>query len=798
MPQQDPQRLRNRRKGQTLAEFGLTLPILLLLVFGVIEFGRIFQAWVTIQNSARETTRYLTTGQFDEEKYDLDTIMPCSQPVTPDPVIAYPGNADISVHALQIGPGIYDYSGENLFATWYGGQDCDPGRADHEQMRKDILRVVSAYDVARRSAAGLALEDSPIDGDPTMNSDVAEYLFRDFYPEPPRSDQSGYFHMTVCSTRAMLDPLSVPLHDEPAYDRRRFVMIDESDDLPLAYAEDYSPPFCMLNEVPTDPDPLDSFDPLDNSGHRFMDAGGPGDRIDVLISFNHPLITPLPLLADYLTITARRSGVNEAFVTTDALASLGGGSIPPPEGVRPTPVPPTETATATDTPTSTATTTATNTSTFTPTPGPFECANLQFSRIFYTGNQVYVDIINHNREDTPADRPVLKWVELSWRRPAGWDSMFLQASSLDTNQGNIPHYFGSRSVAPFLMADPAANPATDLTAGEVDFWNDADRSLPGNSELSAWIGTFMNLPFGSLGKTPGNPDGLTEFDLAGSKWIFTNPDTGEDCVVEAPIPDPTNPTEEPTIDISASDTFTPDCASELLSISFNRFDTFGVVVLTVENRSHRPSPWNGFDLYWPDHTVLPKVASPTLLGLDRITVGGSSANDPSGFVAWTGGPDYDSNTDSTDAADGTWNDGYIFPPLSSTNIYLDYSGTGGRLDQVFDVGAWMFSGAFNIGCYDHNNNDIGRGGPGGGGGGAGAGIINLAVPTAPGPTNTPRPTNTPGPTLTPSPTRPTNTPSNTPTPGPTKTFTLTPEPTATTEEPPPDVPTDDTGSGGIG
>ena len=47
-----PTRARPHR-GQTLVEFALTLPILLLLLFGIIEFGRIFQAWVTLQNAAR-------------------------------------------------------------------------------------------------------------------------------------------------------------------------------------------------------------------------------------------------------------------------------------------------------------------------------------------------------------------------------------------------------------------------------------------------------------------------------------------------------------------------------------------------------------------------------------------------------------------------------------------------------------------------------------------------------------------------------------------------------------------------
>jgi Flp pilus assembly protein TadG len=61
-----------RRTGQTLAEFAITLPILLLLLFGIIEFGRIFQAWVTLQNAARAAARYATTGVYDTSKYKLD------------------------------------------------------------------------------------------------------------------------------------------------------------------------------------------------------------------------------------------------------------------------------------------------------------------------------------------------------------------------------------------------------------------------------------------------------------------------------------------------------------------------------------------------------------------------------------------------------------------------------------------------------------------------------------------------------------------------------------------------------
>ena len=70
-------RQQGRRKAQALVEFSLTLPILLLLTFGIIEFGRLFQSWVTIQNAVREATRYATTGQFNDDKYDIDALLPC-------------------------------------------------------------------------------------------------------------------------------------------------------------------------------------------------------------------------------------------------------------------------------------------------------------------------------------------------------------------------------------------------------------------------------------------------------------------------------------------------------------------------------------------------------------------------------------------------------------------------------------------------------------------------------------------------------------------------------------------------
>jgi Flp pilus assembly protein TadG len=46
-----------------MVETAMVLPILLVLVFGMIDFGRVFNAWITVTNSAREGARVGATRQ---------------------------------------------------------------------------------------------------------------------------------------------------------------------------------------------------------------------------------------------------------------------------------------------------------------------------------------------------------------------------------------------------------------------------------------------------------------------------------------------------------------------------------------------------------------------------------------------------------------------------------------------------------------------------------------------------------------------------------------------------------------
>jgi Flp pilus assembly protein TadG len=58
-------RQRKGERGQTLAEFAVVAPLLIILIFGFVDLTRLFNAWVTIQGAAREGARYGVTGQVN-------------------------------------------------------------------------------------------------------------------------------------------------------------------------------------------------------------------------------------------------------------------------------------------------------------------------------------------------------------------------------------------------------------------------------------------------------------------------------------------------------------------------------------------------------------------------------------------------------------------------------------------------------------------------------------------------------------------------------------------------------------
>ncbi len=62
-------RFRQTEAGQSLVEFTMILPIFLVLMFGLVDFGRAFYTWLLVTNAAREGAR-VAAVQADSSSVD--------------------------------------------------------------------------------------------------------------------------------------------------------------------------------------------------------------------------------------------------------------------------------------------------------------------------------------------------------------------------------------------------------------------------------------------------------------------------------------------------------------------------------------------------------------------------------------------------------------------------------------------------------------------------------------------------------------------------------------------------------
>jgi Flp pilus assembly protein TadG len=92
-------RLARSESGAELIEFSLTLPLLLLLVLGIIEFGFIFREYEVVTNAAREGARIAILPSYEDEDVtarvedyleeaglDLDSATVTPGAATPTPI----------------------------------------------------------------------------------------------------------------------------------------------------------------------------------------------------------------------------------------------------------------------------------------------------------------------------------------------------------------------------------------------------------------------------------------------------------------------------------------------------------------------------------------------------------------------------------------------------------------------------------------------------------------------------------------------------------------------------------------
>lgn len=61
----------SNEKGQALVELAIVLPLLLLLLLGIVEFGRVGHAYLTLNHAAREGARAGVIEASDQEVVDV-------------------------------------------------------------------------------------------------------------------------------------------------------------------------------------------------------------------------------------------------------------------------------------------------------------------------------------------------------------------------------------------------------------------------------------------------------------------------------------------------------------------------------------------------------------------------------------------------------------------------------------------------------------------------------------------------------------------------------------------------------
>ena len=65
--------VRRRSKGQALVEFGLVLPILLVIFVGIFEIGRLIAVWIAMQQGAQEAARWGSIIRTSETQSSLES-----------------------------------------------------------------------------------------------------------------------------------------------------------------------------------------------------------------------------------------------------------------------------------------------------------------------------------------------------------------------------------------------------------------------------------------------------------------------------------------------------------------------------------------------------------------------------------------------------------------------------------------------------------------------------------------------------------------------------------------------------
>lgn len=113
---------RRRERGQSLVETAIVLPVLVLLLAAVIDFGRVIDAYIVLTNAAREGARFgsvkpsLTVGEV--EQIVVDDVLGSGTNITQ--MTGFNAEQNVTVEGQEEGSEVVKVTVTYQFNLWFG------------------------------------------------------------------------------------------------------------------------------------------------------------------------------------------------------------------------------------------------------------------------------------------------------------------------------------------------------------------------------------------------------------------------------------------------------------------------------------------------------------------------------------------------------------------------------------------------------------------------------------------------------------------------------------------------------
>ena len=106
----------DKERGVAVVEFALVVPLLLLILFGIIEFGILFYDKAVITNASREAAREWIVFRPDSEKLSKSELEGVVNNYTSNRLISLAGSPSLTVETDPTDPTDFD-TGDELTLT---------------------------------------------------------------------------------------------------------------------------------------------------------------------------------------------------------------------------------------------------------------------------------------------------------------------------------------------------------------------------------------------------------------------------------------------------------------------------------------------------------------------------------------------------------------------------------------------------------------------------------------------------------------------------------------------------------